>query len=533
MGKYGETSVSRYFDVQRDPTGQVSGLKLNEAGVLAARTFDQSAFAQTVAGKSVGFGLPVDDWQVYGKLQASNFVFGIQYWRNREPADVPLVDAYGASGRNGFLWTPEHTSVYAKYSRRFMEDKLSFTSLTQYKRHTLDGTDSANVFLSSYYFGNLGASDLLADKAASYSFQYNYRSNSQLRSELNLYYEHSEKLNAVGGVELRLSSIGAKQPTSAVPPASETGSIASPIGGDNQIASRDLGAYLQASFRPWQSLKLVLGGRLDNNKIRDTGGFGTVFNPRVAAVYSWKGFVFKGIFARAFQDASNWQKFETLPGVRELDNPGLAPERVSNYELSASWKPSNQFDVQLAGYWAKYEGIVAEVSGVPCPPSLGCTTTNQFQNFGSMDMRGLMGEAHWTPPFVKLTGNYTYAHPYDSDRDLRVGDIASHRVNLLASRTFLRKLDLDLRLNWVMGRVTGRGTTVDRNPYTKIDNYAVVNGAVTYRGLLPGVDLQLVVNNVFDSLYYDPSMRNPSGFPIAARIPQPPRTLYLRLRASR
>ena len=531
--KYGLAGISPYYDVQRDAQGQVSGLKLNAGGDQAARSFDKGAFGQTVGGKSVGFGLPVDDWQVYGKLQTSSFVFGIQHWRTQEPADVPLVDTYAPSGRNGYLWTPQHTFVYAKFSRRFVDDKMSFTSLTQYKRHDLDGSDSANAFISDYQLGSLGAADLLAGKAPTWNFTYNYRSNDQLRTEANLYYEHSEKLNAVGGVELRLSSIAAKSITSATPPAGETGSISNPIPGDNQVASRDLGAYLQASYRPWQPLKLVLGGRLDNNVIRDTGGYGTVVNPRLAAVYTWHGFVFKGIFAKAFQDAPNFQKFETVTGSRELDNPNLQPERVSNFELSAGWRPHSKLDAQLSAYWAKYEGIVAEVSGVPCPPTLGCTTTNQFQNVGRMDIRGLMGELHWTPRFAQLAANYTYSHPVDPDRDLRVGDIAGHRVNVLANRTFARRLDLDLRLNWVLGRQTGKGTTVDRNPYTKIDDYAIVNAALSYRRLLPGVDLQLSVNNLFDSLYYDPSLRNPSGFPIAPRIPQPPRTFYLHLRASR
>lgn len=85
----------------------------------------------------------------------------------------------------------------------------------------------------------------------------------------------------------------------------------------------------------------------------------------------------------------------------------------------------------------------------------------------------------------------------------------------------------------MIGRVTGKGTTVDKNPYTEIPNYAIVGAAVGYRRLLPGLDLQLSVENLFDTLYYDPSLRNPSGFPIAARIQQAGRTVYLHLRASR
>ena len=33
---------------------------------------------------------------------------------------------------------------------------------------------------------------------------------------------------------------------------------------------------------------------------------------------------------------------------------------------------------------------MAEVSGVPCPPTLGCTTTNQFQNVGRLEIEGLL-----------------------------------------------------------------------------------------------------------------------------------------------
>lgn len=531
VARFGEASVSRYFDIARDDAGQVTALRLNSAGDAAARQLDQGALSQTVAGEPIGFGLPVDDWQLYAKMQTANFMFGLQHWSTKESSNVPLVDTFAASGRNGFLWTPRHTFLFARYSRRFAEDKVSFTSFTQYRRHDLDGTHSANVFLRNYQLGQLGAADLLDARAPQWAPTYNYRSNNQLRTELTLFYEHSEKLSAVTGVELRLSSVGAKNVASSTERPSETGAVPSPIQGDNQLASRDLGAYLQASWKPWTGGKLVLGGRLDNNRIRDTGGYGTVFNPRVAIVQKVDEFVLKGIYAEAFQDAPNFQKFETVPGVRMLDNPTLAPETVQNFELSASFERGD-FQAQLVGYRANYEGIVAEVSGVPCPPTLGCTTTNQFQNVGRLEIEGLQADAGWTPGAYRLSGNYTWSRPRDPDRDLRVGDIAGHRVNLLGGWSH-GQLDVELRFNWVLGRITGAGTTVTANPFKSMPDYAILGGAVTYRRVVPGIDVQLSFENLFDSLYYDPSLRNPSGFPIAARIPQPGRAVYLQLRASR
>ncbi len=526
LDKYSPEAVARYFDVQRDAQGQVVGLKLNAAGAEAARPLDKSAFAQTVGGQARGLrgaGRRLADLRQAAGLELRLRPAVLAHRGAEQPAArrQPTPPA----GKNGFLWTPQHTFLYVKYSRRFMEDKLSFTSFTQYKRHDLDGSNSANVYLSNYQLGNLGAADLLAGKAPAWNATYNYRSNDQLRSELNLYYEHSEKLNAVGGVELRLSSIGAKNVTSSTERPGETGSIPGAIAGDNQLASRDLGAYLQASFRPWQPLKVVLGGRLDNDKIRDTGGYGTVVNPRVAVVYTWRDLVLQGHLREGLPGRPELPEVRDgrrRPRARQPDARPRAGEQLRAVrELAAAQR--------LRRAARRLPGEATRASWRRCRASRArrrsaAQTTNQFQNVGQpgdrgacrarpTGRRGLRGSRATTPTPTRTTPTATCGS----------GDIASHRVNLLGGCTFARKLDLELRLNWVMGRVTGKGTTVDRNPYTKIPTTRSSAAAVTYRRLLPGVDLQLSVENLFDTLYYDPSLRNPSGFPIAARIPQPPR----------
>ena len=67
--------------------------------------------------------------------------------------------------------------------------------------------------------------DLIEERSPIWLESYNYRSNNQLRAELNLFYDHSEKFNIVGGVELRYSSIGAKNIESSEPPAAATSSV--------------------------------------------------------------------------------------------------------------------------------------------------------------------------------------------------------------------------------------------------------------------------------------------------------------------
>lgn len=532
LAKYSPAQLAPWFTVSYDAQGNPVAVTLTAEGAARARGLDRGFYKDVIGG----YDSPVDDWMVSGKLTTSNFLFGFQTYRQMEPAGIPLVDSFAATGGNGFLWTPLHTSVFAKYSQRYLDGKLSGSLFLQYKQHELDGTDSADVYLANYQRGSLRIEDLLAERSPFLSATYKYRSNDQLRTELNLFWEPSETLNVVGGAELRYSSIGAQNATSSTPPAEETGSTPTGIPGGNQISSRDLGAFVQASWRPVKPLKLVAGVRVDDNRIRESGGFGTVANPRFAAIYGWDDFTFKAIYSEAFQDAPNFQKYEKT-ATRLLNNPTLAPEKVKNFELSAGWSPHKNLAVQLVGYRATYEGIVEEVFGLPCPAGATCPTgtTSQFQNVGALEILGAQLEGQWSPGRYRFVGTWTYADPRDTNRDLRVGDIADHRFGLSASARLLGdRLDANVRLNAAVGRKTGRGTTVTASPFTRIDDYLIAGAAATYRNLLvPGADLQLSVENLFDSSWYEPSLRNPSGFPIAAQIPQPGRTFFLRLRMSR
>lgn len=532
LAKYTPEQLAPYFTVSYNAQGNPVAVNLTPQGAARARGFDKAFYSGAVGG----YDSPVDDWMVSGKLTAASFLFGFQTYRQMEPSGIPLVDTFAATGGNGFLWTPLHTSIFAKYSQRYLDGKLSGSLFVQYKKHELDGNDSADVYLANYQRGSLRIEDLLLGKTPFFSATYKYRSNDQIRTELDLVWEPSDRLNVVGGAELRYSSIGANNVTSSTPPADETGAAPTGVAGGNQIASRDMGAFVQASWRVLRPLKLVAGVRVDDNKIREHGGFGTVANPRFAAIYSLSDLTFKAIYSEAFQDAPNFQKYEKT-ATRLLDNPALAPEKVKNLELSAGWSPHKDLSVLLAGYRATYQGIVEEVFGLPCPAGATCPTgtTSQFQNVGALLIYGAQLEAQWNPGRYRFVGTYTYADPRDTIRDLRVGDIADHRFSLSATGRFLGEhLDANLRLDAAIGRKTGKGTTVTANPYTQIDDYAVVGGAVTYRDLVfPGVDLQLSVENLLGSTWYEPSLRNPSGFPIAAQVPQPGRTFFLRLRYTR
>ena len=109
----------------------------------------------------------------------------------------------------------------------------------------------------------------------------------------------------------------------------------------------------------------------------------------------------------------------------------------------------------------------------------------------------------------------------------RIGDIADHRFNLGFNAELGRRLNLNLRLNYVGDRETGARTSVADNPFEVIDAYAVVNAALSYEEILPGLDLQLVINNLLDEAYDHPGVRAASGA-FASRLPQNERAVFVR-----
>ena len=56
----------------------------------------------------------------------------------------------------------------------------------------------------------------------------------------------------------------------------------------------------------------------------------------------------------------------------------------------------------------------------------------------------------------------------------------------------------------------------------------MANAVVSY-DFLPGVTAQLVVNNLFDAQYSDPGVRTADNIRFAASIPQPGRSIFLKV----
>ena len=110
----------------------------------------------------------------------------------------------------------------------------------------------------------------------------------------------------------------------------------------------------------------------------------------------------------------------------------------------------------------------------------------------------------------------------------RIGDIASFHFNAGVNATYFEHLNLNLRMNYVTNRPVGPGTSVPANP-GNFPAFVLANGSVMYKEILPGLSVQMIINNLFDLQYSDPGIRSADGNLYSYRTPQRGRNFLFRL----
>ncbi len=506
----------------------------------AALYLDKQGYesSPSLQGVKPRYSNKTENYYLYGKFSIQNFTLGIETFKRKEGYGAWYTDMYELGTDHGGNWTPKNLFLYAKY-REALTSNLTVTSFSTFRQHGIDG-ESKELYYNGYLNGELKLDDLTdefgallpeGDRIVPYWWVGYYQTYSyQLRSEFKVEYDITSKLNLVLGAEYRHSHIQGQYLVSEQPIPEETGTPQVQPGG-NHFYSNDFGAFAQVNYQPLKHLFIIAGGRVDNNRIRKTGGYGTVLNPKLALVYSPSKIVMKAIYSEAFKDADFWTKYGTTPG-RLLNNPGLLPEKVKNIDLSIGWQFSSKAYIDLVGYRAMYDGVVGTADVTYTDSNGNIENTTQHQAIGSLSIMGLQSNFNFRVASYSAFFNYTFTQPYNTteSENIRIGDIASHRINFGTAVNIRRKTNLSLRCNWVGERKTGVNTTISSNPYSKIDPYFVVNGAVSHQ-IWNGISAQISIFNIFNTEYFHPGVRSANGTYYAARLPQYERQFVFSLRA--
>ena len=288
-----------------------------------------------------------------------------------------------------------------------------------------------------------------------------------------------------------------------------------------------------------ENFSATLGGRVDYNQVRSRWGYGFVFNPRVALVYSKKGkFIFKAIYSEAFKDPSFLTKYTNL-GTR-ISNPDLDPEKVKNFEISAIIKPikDKDFNIEVNAFNSIYSNVVTEVKYTN--PDGDEYTQNR--NSSRESIKGIQATLSYKYSPFNFWVNYTYLNPKglkkspDSDNGnededtyeyLRISDIPSSSANVGLNLAASKKLNINLRANYVGKRKTGAQTVGSLNHLDEIDAYFTVHTNVNYE-LFKGFKIGILINNIFNQKYYHPGVRTANEISNSSRSLQNTRSIMFR-----
>jgi outer membrane receptor protein involved in Fe transport len=508
--------------------------------VQRARDHDRAVISRgNRSGFPERFADETEGQLLYGKLRLKNLRLGLMMWRLAEGA-MPWYT--GATERTpvGARWSPQQLALSAEYSRQIGESfKLRLVSC--FLKHGL-GRDSATAWPLTFgdYYGvnryleglDQGLPWLLANGTPLQLLTVRREERAtQFRSELDLLWRPSAKLTAAFGVESRFSTrqIDLSTATDAV-------SELTLYQQQPRVDETNLGLFAQASYTISPQLVAFLGGRFDQlqtsgiiEQSYEADDSVSVFSPWLALIYSPEGWSFKASYSEGFRQPSAYERYSRQEVGEDLRDPaylvgdGLSIENAKSFELSAAWHPDDRLTLELAAYQATYSELVSlRRSGDD-----GSTT---FTNDGSVQVHGLQLVSRYRFRSFDLFGNYSFTEPsagsplLDDSAALRVGDIAQHRLNLGVNTLLAERFNLNLRVSYVGARRAAMAA-----PFATVDAHVVANLALTYHDILPGASLQLTVDNLLDSQYQHPGVRQADGARYARVLPQPGRSLFLRL----
>ena len=573
LKKFNLPATHPYYTVNKNATtGLITSMNLTTAGINQARKLDSIAYTSKVNGAPIGFSNHTDDYFFSAKLMVDNFLFGVRHWKRTEGFGL-YQDIDAAGSRNGSNWSPENTTVYAQYDRQLTE-KFSISNLSNFALHRLGKETNRVNFVAfgdpraNLHFAHLLNPDkLIAGRTlgtknntfgteiidySSYSMfkhgwknRYYYYEAQQFRNESRLFYD-GERLNFSTGVDFRstltqgdyliyndydtnypsVEAFKAKQDTISL--ARELGIVPNQERGSNMFPIIDVGAFIQASYTIGEKLFLSGGYRVDYNRIRRTGGFGFANSPRLSVIYNSEYATFKLNYSKGLQNVSQLTRYST--GAGRTPNPKLQPESIDFLNLEYLGHIGNRglgWDVNAFGYLIENAVASSTRNGI-----------RQNINIGKYRTLGLMSGFYYKPKSRdwNIQANHTYFFPQLTEAaadagievPVRLGDIASHRVNLsLTKQTHMGIFSnvLNLRANYVSERPIGKNTTSSKNigldgKGSPIPEYLILHGNIGFKlKALPILRLDVSVENILNKNlldggnpeYYHPGPREASG----------------------
>ena len=556
-----------YYTLTKNSQGLITNMNITAAGIDAARRLDSAAYAGPVNGVPIGYSNHSENYYVSAKLTLDNFLVGVRHWKLEEGFGFNQ-DIDVAGSRNGSVWAPQNTTIYAVYDKE-INQKISISNLSSFAYHNLaKESNKVNFFAFGDPRANLHFAHLLnptellprringleVNQYGTETFattsntmirngwrnRFFYYEGQQFRNEARFFYD-GKKLKVSSGIDFRTTltqgdfqiymDFNTNHPNSqsyrdmqdTVSLAREKGIVLRQAEGSNMYSIFDVGFFNQATLKLGDKVIISGGNRIDYNQIRGSDGFGLAISPRFSAIYNTQYTTFKFNYSRGLQNVSNYTKYST--GGGRIPNPNLETEAINFINLEYLGHIANgQIGWDINIFVHQIEGAVAVGT---------LNKIKRYYNAGEYSTFGLMSGFYYKPTNKtwNIQINHSYTNPEQTkssfrelEKPIRLGDIAAHRVNLsITKKTDLGFLTnvLNVRANYVSGRPIGVGTTQESNKGLgdgsgEIPAYLLVNGNIAFKAKqFPFLRLDLGIENILNKNILDNN--NPEYYHPGAR----------------
>lgn len=257
-------------------------------------------------------------------------------------------------------------------------------------------------------------------------------------------------------------------------------------------------AFLQDEWRFAPAWELTSGLRYGHYS-----DFGDVVSPRLALVWqATPRLTAKLLYGEAFRAPAFTELYATSNPLA-LGNPGLRPERLRNAELGFSFRPDEQWNVDLNLYEFRIRDFIDFLP-------MGGGPLLQAQNAGRYHGHGLEFEVVHRRDSYELRANFSAQDTENEDTGAPLGLAPRNQAYLRLARSFAPSWELSGQLRQVGPRERRPGDTRPDLP-----GYACLDLALRHR-VGRHAELFLLGRNVFDADMYEPGIA-----PEPERIPLP------------
>jgi len=274
--------------------------------------------------------------------------------------------------------------------------------------------------------------------------------------------------------------------------------------------------YFQNQTSIGEEWLLSLGGRFDDQSLH-----GSTFNPRVALIYKMdEKTTWKFLYGQAFREPSGFE----LMFVKE-NLPIPSPSEMTTYEIS--WQRGfSKFNIHAVLFLNQSSDIIIENEQLARAQYPEITDfgggDRYFINANDRDTKGVEISLNIIPT-KRLTGfvNWSYVSPdaeiafagSPQEKAVKGLNIAKNKLNLGLSYQLTDTITLSLLDHWRSSVVVDRpGVRGGDNLLTSLDAYHDTSLTLSSRNIGLGsgtkANVSLVLNNLFDREFYQPSVRD-------------------------